>query len=87
MRIIPAPSCRRTTRKMPASGRLAHAQAKGTLTDGRDGVLNRCASSLPILIFDTMEERPMTRVLNINLDFFPSNPCPFAPEGECPTTT
>ena len=71
---------------MPASGRLSHAQAKGTLTDGRDGALNRCASSLPILILDTTEERPMTRVLDIDLDFFLSNPCPFAPEGERPTT-
>ena len=28
----------------------------------------------------------MTRVLDIDLDFFLSNPCPFAPEGEHPTT-
>ena len=28
----------------------------------------------------------MTRVLNIDLDFFLSNPCPFAPDGERPTT-
>ena len=26
----------------------------------------------------------MTRVLDIDLDFFLSNPCPFAPEGERP---
>ena len=28
----------------------------------------------------------MTRVLDIDLDFFLSNPCPFAPEGERLTT-
>ena len=28
----------------------------------------------------------MTRVLDIDLDFFLSNPCSFAPEGEHPTT-
>ncbi len=28
----------------------------------------------------------MTRVLDIVLGFFPSNPCPFASEGERPMT-